>query len=92
MQGKKQTNKQINNKSVHKYVIKPENWISSRNSFWGADVDDIFPLSKFTLPELPLFGIYNQNEGTNEITELTSLHKGLCPSLTPSFEGKSALG
>ena len=51
-------NKQTNNKSVIKYATKPEKWISSRNRILGADVVDIFPLSKFILPELTYYLAY----------------------------------
>ena len=54
-----------------------DNWILSRIRFLGVDVADIFSSLEIYSAGFTLFGIYNQNQGTDEITELNSIRKGI---------------
>ena len=69
---------ETNKRSITKYFHKAGKLFFEKISFFGVDLAENFFDVEFYSAWITLFGIYYQNQGTNQITELYDLgRKGL---------------
>ena len=86
---KKETNKEANKTSITKYFHKAGKPDFEQISFLGYDIAEVLFDVEIYSACITLFGIYYQNQGTNQITVTqgplpvinSQLRRGKCPRL-----------